>query len=966
MSGTGVPNLLPPPSTAVTAKVPNTEYAVVQFVSPVEEVKIQVSSLYNSNKFGTVSEMFSEINQENENEVRRFIGHIHEQIVKIGRANDELSFDLVNLQESSEIAKYIFSKDVQHGNQYQKVIAAHAKVKIERNRKDEALTRFFNGYNYRKAHVPAWTTREWWFGLAHHLMEPSSSTLDKINAARGNGKLGNWTPMELMRRMSYTSILRQAGIRCKRTDTHLFRPVDVDRALDKPDEYDSEGSTNDFEFQKIIKDKQFVLDHGIYWRGGVTPPNYHNLAENEGIPGVPIRREPHAHQKLRANEWAGMGSKDRSQIRAPVKEKKKEPLTGNVAPVAPTAPVAPVAPANSTVFATPGISLSSTSQNPIPSTGTMPTTNTNPLPGGAPVNPERMKEVYDIEKMVLRERKPNPFRLQEIENEEFDDEPLDQTEIGLQLLRDVPGSGARWDKGKDPSGRAQIQRPAVPPQLPGNLQGQSRPGPGPPPDLVGPNAGQPRTIVQTFSVPDRSKIGRSSSVGRDLRPELHRSLATLSMNEARQMFNTPKRGGPTPTPSMSAGPGKRLRRQPTPDQIATQAIGQIASPVLTFVSTKMENSLPMTNPVKNPDKDHHFAWGLIRKWAQERMIGSKPPDLTEEEVQVIVEKGDSRILQKYRDILEAVKARQSSDFTTNNFIYFLVKSCIERCEELARSQVEPEGVEVDIAQALADFWRQFRNMDMKIRSGNMYNGGVMVSITNLEKLERAANTKKSGWLDGTTILAGIAVIRGAQADNYNVIPEFDWANYIADESKPLKFWGSASEHIRFVIVWENSHWWCMMARIVKGEIWISALDSLKSRDGQDSHVKALNTYARKFWPGKKIKFTGFGSNRQGNDYDCGMWVIENFKAVHKGYPFQDAKVSWDSRTNLIEEIGAAVKWERNNGSSLPPRPKEGRVEELMDVQEKQLAEAKATNALALKIAKKAKALEQGKKKAPRN
>jgi hypothetical protein len=941
-------------------RVGDTQHAVVPFVNPMQKVNMQMESMKQPGRYLSVKEVYNQLDKSNYMDVQMFLNNVKRTLKTAKEAADEFAYEAISLKhdDSNVVLKDLLKNDVAKGNQYGELVAAYTKVKKARENRKERFHKLFHEWNYGGKHYPAWTSEAWWNGIPGNLMEDTTAISDALsNHHRSNGL--NWTPLELVRRASYMSILRQAGLIGNRGDDPHIQPIDIKRAHDFPEMYNKQEHAHSARFQEVLMRKELELVEGIYWTKARVPDNYLNLIANAGDPKKEIKKESTVSKNWRLGTVTGTNPVQSITIQNP-----------------PPAP-ATAAPASRAQRQIKGPGEARAGQ-PLPSQGTKkaaPKTgssrlSTGPLmtgPAATPATtlpPNALQSIAQAATTLTDARRDAAIE-KDIADlfEDFPDPPQQDTNFGVDSGFDPPRlppsrtiAQAGTGFGYRPQGAALSNTQLSLGILPGNLRNQNRPGPPTPPPLFGPGSGNDRTIVQPSRIDeeltrnmnvsnDRSRFIRSGSTGLH-REDLDRSLQRMSVQEVKQRWGAPvraagsqpekitreliakapnpfpmqKRRAPTPSMSAMGSAEKRHARYPTPEQIAAANVQRVANEKTRDTDPYYDRGvIDLRLPIKNPTTIQTFAWSLVLNWAQQRLNGTKPIELQDEEVRTIQAQGPQAMMLAYSDILASLPP--SKNLTQSNMIYFLAKACIARCEELERAKTKPAGTEQDIVDALSAYARVIGTKDVKLRSGNMHHGGVSLAIQDLARLER--REWRDGRLSGDLIIAGIAAGRNPGVDKCNVIPFYDWDRFM--EGKQMQYWGNEKWNDRYIVVHKGDHWFLMHFKPSgqTGKPRILVLDSAKKNPLKlsEPNLSKLLQFIEPIYG--HTEYHAVVSNQQDNDYDCGMWVIENFKILYDydETKIKTGKVSLESRTLLIEAIQGAVLHDRENERywSAPPR-----------------------------------------------
>ncbi|KAK5052739.1 hypothetical protein LTR84_002605 [Exophiala bonariae] len=131
--------------------------------------------------------------------------------------------------------------------------------------------KLFKSYTYLEKYYAAWTYQD---------------LLDDLLKCRASHP-EDWTPLEFLKRASFVSILRQAGL-CdtKRAVVRKIASRDLNFANEHPAIYTERGYWSRFpEFQQVLDEQKLVEKEGLYWQLEEMPDNYDELMKTSGVPG---------------------------------------------------------------------------------------------------------------------------------------------------------------------------------------------------------------------------------------------------------------------------------------------------------------------------------------------------------------------------------------------------------------------------------------------------------------------------------------------------------------------------------------------------------------------------------------------------------------------------------------------------------------------------------------------------------
>ena len=93
-----------------------------------------------------------------------------------------------------------------------------------------------------------------------------------------------------------------------------------------------------------------------------------------------------------------------------------------------------------------------------------------------------------------------------------------------------------------------------------------------------------------------------------------------------------------------------------------------------------------------------------------------------------------------------------------------------------------------------------------------------------------------------------------------------------------EYWGDIKENMRYIIVHSESHWFLLVVNCKVQQY--AVLDSLYERNNrQDKHLKKLEWFLVEVLKWKQAQRRYLNSNKQFNNYDCGIWVCKNVIAM---------------------------------------------------------------------------------------
>ncbi|KAK4938916.1 hypothetical protein LTR10_020740 [Elasticomyces elasticus] len=383
---------------------------------------------------------------------------------------------------------------------------------------------------------------------------------------------------------------------------------------------------------------------------------------------------------------------------------------------------------------------------------------------------------------------------------------------------------------------------------------------------------------------------------------------------------------------------KRLRpvaRSATPEQITVSAAKDAVrrSPACTtqHALTIIPPSM-IRNPIEKPNNVQQFAWGLVAKWTADAMTegrGSVPPVLTSNEADQIKHFGTIRMVQAYQDIVDALPR------DVHQAHIQVALAARQRIEEIEKVANHGKGPWMSLEEGILQWKSLYKEAPVNIRGGNPSIGGTIIFARSLKTLLRNAGKNQSGWLNDEVVHGGVAAAMGDEFYPCIVIGSLDWQAVMQGTREQPLYWGETTKLARYIIVNEQKHWFLLLASPITKII--ASLDSLVKRDERDPHVKKLMQIAKQHWG--QVRFDGnIQSKKQGNKYDCGVWVVENFKAMRLGGPpaLRNVEVNEaETRLNLLESLMRAAereqriewpKWHRVTKPTTNSIPNSGVVE----------------------------------------
>jgi hypothetical protein len=178
--------------------------------------------------------------------------------------------------------------------------------------------------------------------------------------------------------------------------------------------------------------------------------------------------------------------------------------------------------------------------------------------------------------------------------------------------------------------------------------------------------------------------------------------------------------------------------------------------------------------------------------------------------------------------------------------------------------------------------------DLSIRAADDH---CSFHIRALESL--LVDSTHSGWLDDDAIFTGMSVFMHKEhaegrSHSANIIASTWWKAWAESkdaDSPPAKSFAKG-ENVYFIIHTDSSHWVLgAMKPSSKNKDYavLECWDSLQSQN----RVRRVHRVLEQLAKGVGYRNSDPGdarSTQQTNDYDCGVWVIENFKTAVQGQP----------------------------------------------------------------------------------
>lgn len=865
---------------------------------------------------GTILELLELYKDEEEGEVRTMITAVVRQVMDTNSATEDVAATVVAKRASNPTLNKILNEN------YFKDFLHMGRSRIEkRNRERSGFERLVKTLKERKqdtsttAHAspPAeygpWTSQEFLDDFIFPLLGNSIAISDALG--KGRKAHPDWSPVELLTRASYQMVLRFFGAGQRAMYHTTISTNDIKVAIDRPDYYEKR---DEWEATKEFRDAvaRFDLEKidGFWVVRGRYPPNFRNCLASGGGPNSKIKRMGYSERKLLQGVVPGQSPPPPSRAGSPARSVSvgSDERSSSKSPEAPKTPTPKTPVRRTTASRAPPTSFPGSFQKSKgDSAGKRPNTRSQQLPvrpGSAgpspttPTAPSPLRQSSTPDKRSTPSA-PNPSATLLPWSPPVNVRPpVDLNALAHpSLSRHSPGlSGARPN--------AYDFRPSLvrthseyagsitgsPAQTPAHKHAR----------LVSPGAFGQGATVKSVDLSSLKITEKVDLLGEDADIDFNDYLADV------------------PLPSIEDPAGRRTSSplQKAAEQVIRRTSGSPAIKRAQTVGPPAHQKFVLKNPLQNPQNVEVFAWNLIVRWVDAESQGqmSRKPQISSNEINQIRQKGLRPVLEAFDKILKSWPGENST------FGYFMAQGGMNCCKSLLKQLMEKDGTMKDVWEAVKGWNREFQVKDQRIRYGNAWNGGVTIGYAQVVESFMFVEGSMDGWLSGEMILACTAAIRGSQPDNWCVIPSHDWTNYVEreDPNTPPTYWKGDPGVKKAIPVHLKNHWMLLAVDVDKvGQQTIYALDSAKQRDENDRHVRALRNLCS-----PTAKFSTGRSNQQLNFSDCGLFVIENFRALYNGPDSSVSKVevNFGTRMKLIKELQAAILAESKTFNALPPPP----------------------------------------------
>jgi hypothetical protein len=297
----------------------------------------------------------------------------------------------------------------------------------------------------------------------------------------------------------------------------------------------------------------------------------------------------------------------------------------------------------------------------------------------------------------------------------------------------------------------------------------------------------------------------------------------------------------------------------------------------------------MTIPVKNPSSTQKALWEVIEKRVK-GIHDRKVVNISHEAAQ-IMNLPPSRLVPEIQAIAEGLATASGSDDSLLAYTQCLLDSL--RAQIVTRSGFTDEMRE--LRQIVVQWRRRFRDLNVTLIEGSMWEGGVQLDYLDVESL--LIDDMHTGELNGDLIYAMLTITE----DNYHVIPPEAFRNYMDHGNRREDMFDTGNRSRNLVIpVYTTGHWSLLIVDRDQGVFYY--MDSYENPDRRQRVVASIRAFLSAHPGYNTIPWieSQRRSPQQRNDYDCGVWTIQN------AWGWRESR--WPTQVGLPDrlQIGRAI------------------------------------------------------------
>jgi hypothetical protein len=900
-------------------------YKGFQQVAPVEDNPLRVHFRIpgDRHRSGSITEVLRTLNErQDRHEIGQWLAEFETSTQQFANSINSLCLALMEEGRRLEVVGQVIDENT---NCLPNITERAEAGRKHRDARLERRTQLLKGYTPRKDEMAGqklepWTTEEWLDGVIIPYIGDTTAVVDSILASRRKKHSTDWTPYDLLQRASFNMLLRLAGLQGGQNQTPYPTPADIQQAVNNTERYQDLGYEDQPRINAAILRHQLVKVGGLYWKDGRTPPNYFNFIETQGKPGVPVTPLTDHQQKRLQGPYAGMAPNTaRKRKREPAKQEVKqiedvqkeqpqrktevEPNPSSGQGQRSSEQAAEQAVEQAAEQAAEQVAVQAAEPAVEQAAGQTVHTFGTPIPHTT-FNPAPPPEILTPGNAVRQKGK----KIQHMDDREFEEY------MSWEFTEDyIPPDDPRLKDPQDYHEWSNTQR----------AQYDRR---------------KHRQSIKENEKLRNEKLLLPQSTPMEKQPKLeasfvHRSRRGRALSEPDH--DTMKRLRPVPTPEGESPTDRDLPTNPNEPGRELGAVGRqlafgkheiLKSPALRSPPPVEAPDVP--NPIQNPTEVEDFCWHMIKEWQKSLKPGGQLPPLEQREVDFAGKVGGyGPIVDGYMKIVRSIPLGQYAIHHQVGFAAHLRTLELQRLEsERATSEIRNTLAKIDTA--IDEFSKKYGDKEMPVRGGNKYNGGTTIGYKSIKTFFISAKkARNNGWLDTTALEAGLAAAqRGPTSEKFNVIHNEAWQECMTatkEEMRLPKYWSRHMTAHRYIVCHQDKHWFALSIDVEKREVCV--MDSRIRRTEEDKHVTCIMALLRQFYPKGKDwqwKLVEDPSPRQKNQYDCGMFVIQNFKALVNGESAGTVNVDGQTREETVRAIMTSIEtdsektWDRVTEGAL--------------------------------------------------